>query len=128
MRGRGRPIVPQQGFHCIVDLEDVAFERCIECAATQGRCQLTASLLRGMAEQARTRNAEDAARVDAVRADIDNDGRRLLPLPMVGDRAADLADDEGDLDPAMTGRPIPALSVTALTGCVRQAYLKATEP
>ena len=84
--------MPQQGFHCIVDLEDVSFESCIECAATQGRCQLTASLLRGMADQARTRNLADEARV---------------------------ADAPG---------PIPALSVTALTGCTRQSYLKATEP
>jgi CRISPR/Cas system-associated exonuclease Cas4 (RecB family) len=83
--------VPQQGFHCIVDFEDVSFEGCVECAATLGRCQLTASLLRGMADQARARNSDDDA------------------------RARDAA-------------PIPVLSVTALTGCVRQAYLKATEP
>jgi hypothetical protein len=81
--------VPQQGFHCIVDFEDVSFEACIECAATRGRCQLTSSLVRGMAEQARARNADAAA-------------------------------------PAASA--IPALSVTALTGCIRQAYLKLTEP
>jgi CRISPR/Cas system-associated exonuclease Cas4 (RecB family) len=83
--------VPQQGFHCIVDFEDVSFEACVECATTLGRCQLTASLLRGMADQARARNADDDVRARAA-------------------------------------APIPVLSVTALTGCVRQAYLKATEP
>ena len=69
--------MPQQGFHCIVDLEDVSFEQCIGCAASLGRCQFTASLLRGMADQARER------------------------------------DDE-------------VISVTALTGCLRQSYLQAT--
>jgi CRISPR/Cas system-associated exonuclease Cas4 (RecB family) len=98
--------VPQQGFHCIVDLEDVSFEGCIECAATRGRCQLTASLLRGMADQARARNGEDDARALAAR-----DTRTVVNLPML--HAPD---------------PIPTLSVTALTGCVRQAFLKATEP
>ena len=92
--------MPQQGFHCIVDLEDVSFESCIECAATKGRCQLTASLLRGMADQARSRNDEDAARADL---------------------ATDVLSDDAP-------GPIPPLSVTALTGCVRQAFLKATEP
>jgi CRISPR/Cas system-associated exonuclease Cas4 (RecB family) len=88
--------VPQQGFHCIVDLEDVSYESCVECAATRGRCQLTASLLRGMAAQARSRNVEDAARMSRTQ-------------------------DDGSA-------PIPPLSVTALTGCVRQSFLKATEP
>jgi CRISPR/Cas system-associated exonuclease Cas4 (RecB family) len=81
--------VPQRGFHCIVDLEDVSFDGCIECAATRGRCQLTASLLRGMADQARARNDQD------------------------DDRAA--------------AAEVPPLSVTALTGCVRQSFLKSTE-
>src|SRR3712207_2879463 len=82
--GRGRPIVPQQGFHCIVDLEDVSFESCIECAATRGRCQLTASLLRGMAQQARGRNAEDEARANEARARVIHDGgSTLLHLPIV---------------------------------------------
>jgi CRISPR/Cas system-associated exonuclease Cas4 (RecB family) len=71
--------MPQQGFHCIVDFVDVSFDECIGCAATRGRCQFTASLLRGMADQA---------------------GQR---------------DDR-------------SISVTALTGCVRQAYLQATRP
>jgi CRISPR/Cas system-associated exonuclease Cas4 (RecB family) len=88
--------MPQQGFHCIVDFEDVSFEACVTCAATQGRCQLTASLLRGMADQARARNESDAER----------------------ERAR-----EDGLESAM-----PPLSVTALTGCTRQAYLKTTEP
>jgi CRISPR/Cas system-associated exonuclease Cas4 (RecB family) len=85
--GRGTD-VPQQGFHCIVDFEDVSFDACIDCASTLGRCQLTASLLRGMADQARDRNA--------------------------------------DLERAPS--PVSPLSVTALVGCVRQTYLKATEP
>jgi len=88
--------MPQHGFHCIVDFEDVSFEDCISCAATRGRCQLTASLLRGMADQARVRNASDAER----------------------ERAGD----------AGLASPAPPLSVTALTGCTRQAYLKAVEP
>ena len=67
--------MPQQGFHCIVDFEDVSFEACIECAATLGRCQLTASLLRGMADQARARNADDEARPGAAA----RHGRPLLP-------------------------------------------------
>ena len=71
--------MPQRGFHCIVDFIDLPFEQCIGCAASQGRCQFTASLLRGMADQATAR----------------------------------------DQDP-------PTISVTALTGCVRQAYLQAT--
>jgi CRISPR/Cas system-associated exonuclease Cas4 (RecB family) len=130
--------VPQQGFHCIVDLEDVSFESCIECAATRGRCQLTASLLRGMADQARSRNAEDQGRADAARArhdaararDAEKRSTLLVHLPMLGDSGSDLRDpDDIEVlanDP--TAIPIPPLSVTALTGCVRQAYLKATEP
>jgi CRISPR/Cas system-associated exonuclease Cas4 (RecB family) len=70
--------MPQQGFHCIVDFVDVPYERCIECAATQGRCQFTASILRGMAADARDRRHD-------------------------------------------------TLSVSTLVGCVRQAYLQATE-
>lgn len=97
MWGRGGPVVPQQGFHCIVDLEDVSFESCIACAATQGRCQLTASLLRGMADQSRARNRDIALTVVS--------GERDAP---------EIA--------------IPPLSVTALTGCVRQSFLKHTEP
>jgi CRISPR/Cas system-associated exonuclease Cas4 (RecB family) len=69
--------MPQRGFHCIVDFVDVPYQSCVDCAATEGRCQFTASLLRGMADQARQR------------------------------------DDS-------------AISVTSLTGCVRQSYLKAT--
>jgi len=121
--------VPQQGFHCIVDLEDVSFEACIECAATLGRCQLTASLLRGMADQARARNAEDEIRLGGTRGN-----GRLLALPIVGGLADDLADDahaETTIPEELgTGvsAAIPALSVTALTGCVRQAFLKTTEP
>jgi CRISPR/Cas system-associated exonuclease Cas4 (RecB family) len=49
-------VVPQRGFHCIVDFVDVSFEQCIGCAATEGRCQFTASLLRGMADQSRERD------------------------------------------------------------------------
>jgi len=121
--------VPQQGFHCIVDLEDVSFEACIECAATLGRCQLTASLLRGMAEQARARNAEDDARVRTARGT-----GAPLALPMLQDLRPDLAEGEVDETALLEdpeGAPsaaIPALSVTALTGCVRQAFLKTTEP
>jgi hypothetical protein len=98
----GGLVVPQQGFHCIVDLEDVSFESCIECAATLGRCQLTASLLRGMASQARSRATSRVA----------------------------LEGAEPELLQASAGTPatIPPISVTDLTGCVRQAYLKATEP
>ena len=93
--------MPQQGFHCIVDLEDVSFQACVECAATRGRCQLTSSLLRGMAEQAQARDAERSA-IDAP----------TVPSP----------------EPGEARPPLPAFSVTELTGCVRQAYLKATEP
>mgnify|MGYP000899221578 CR=1 FL=1 len=92
--------MPQRGFHCIVDFEDVSFEACIGCAATRGRCQLTASLLRGMADQVRARD-DDRARADATRETDQTEASRA---------------------------PLPALSVTALTGCVRQAYLKAVEP
>lgn len=121
--------MPQQGFHCIVDLEDVSFEACIECAATVGRCQLTASLLRGMADQARARNAEDDTRVRTARGT-----GTLLALPMLHEVVADLARGDADAtailgaseDPPSAA--IPALSVTALTGCVRQAFLKTTEP
>ena len=94
--------MPQQGFHCIVDLEDVSFESCIECAATLGRCQLTASLLRGMASQARSRATSRVA--------------------LEGAEPALLQASAGAL------ATIPAISVTDLTGCVRQAYLKETEP
>lgn len=73
--------MPQTGFHCIVDFVDVPFENCIDCAATRGRCQFTASILRGMVEQAHGR-APDAPN---------------------------------------------SVSVTTLTGCGRQAYLKETE-
>ena len=124
--------MPQQGFHCIVDLEDVSFEACIACAATLGRCQMTASLLRGMAQQARERNAEDEQRVRTARGH-----GTLLALPMLHDLTDDLGADlaeEGD-ERALFGKAdapasatIPALSVTALTGCVRQAFLKTTEP
>jgi CRISPR/Cas system-associated exonuclease Cas4 (RecB family) len=69
--------MPQQGFHCIVDFVDVPFEQCINCAATQGRCQFTASLLRGMADEAKRREHD-------------------------------------------------RISVSTLTGCVRQSYLQAT--
>jgi CRISPR/Cas system-associated exonuclease Cas4 (RecB family) len=55
-RPEGGPGVPQQGFHCIVDFVDVSFEDCVTCAATRGRCQFTASLLRGMADQAGQRD------------------------------------------------------------------------
>ena len=58
--------MPQQGFHCIVDWEDVSYERCIGCAASQGRCQFTASLLRGMAEQAKERDHERISVTDLV--------------------------------------------------------------
>jgi len=51
--------MPQQGFHCIVDFVDVPFRACVECAATQGRCQFTASLLREMAEQSRSRAPDE---------------------------------------------------------------------
>jgi hypothetical protein len=121
--------VPQQGFHCIVDLEDVSFDACIECAATLGRCQLTASLLRGMADQARARNADDEARMGTG-----SGAGTVLALPMLGDLEPDLGDGEFD-ETAVLEDPesppsaaIPALSVTALTGCVRQAFLKTTEP
>jgi CRISPR/Cas system-associated exonuclease Cas4 (RecB family) len=91
--------VPQQGFHCIVDFEDVSFDSCVTCAATQGRCQFTASVLRGMADQARTRSQEQAG------ARLQKGGPTAEPVAA-----------------------IPKLSVTALVGCTRQAYLKATEP
>jgi hypothetical protein len=126
--------VPQQGFHCIVDLEDVSFEACIECAATLGRCQMTVSLLRGMADQARERNVGDEARLGGTRGE-----GTLLMLPMVHARSAAVSVDGpagGELDEAAIledpeeppAEAIPALSVTALTGCVRQAFLKSTEP
>ena len=118
--------MPQQGFHCIVDLEDVSFESCVECAATRGRCQLTASLLRGMADQARQRNADDEIRFSASRGD-----GRLFALPIVGglaDGPDDGADDGAAILEAPAPAGIPALSVTALTGCVRQVFLKTTEP
>jgi CRISPR/Cas system-associated exonuclease Cas4 (RecB family) len=130
--------MPQQGFHCIVDVEDVSFEACVECAATLGRCQLTASLLRGMADQARSRNADNNARAQTAR-----DNGTLLRLPVVGDLAnepmasnaggstGDIAGEQrGDPVPmvAPVAGPIPVLSVTELTGCTRQAYLKVTEP
>jgi len=116
--------VPQQGFHCIVDLEDVSFESCVECAATKGRCQLTASLLRGMADQARARNAEDDGRASAARVRAETTGSTLVHLPMLGDDSLDDGEELVTPDSA----PVPALSVTALTGCTRQAFLKATEP
>ncbi|MCC6178040.1 MAG: PD-(D/E)XK nuclease family protein [Chloroflexi bacterium] len=53
--------MPQRGYHCIVDFEDVSFDACIGCAATKGRCQFTASILRGMADQAKAREVEHAA-------------------------------------------------------------------
>jgi hypothetical protein len=121
--------VPQQGFHCIVDLEDVSFDACIECAATLGRCQLTASLLRGMAEQARARNADDERRLGTG-----SGAGTVLALPMLGDLEPDLGDGEVDETAVLEdsesspSAAIPALSVTALTGCVRQAFLKTTEP
>jgi hypothetical protein len=125
--------VPQQGFHCIVDFEDVSFEQCVECAATQGRCQLTASLLRGMADQARARNAEDDVRAATAREHAQAVPSRLVHLPMLGEQHAEPTEDpDDDLVPdELHGpgpAPVPALSVTALTGCVRQAFLKATEP
>src|SRR5215212_10342232 len=128
--GRRRPIVPQQGFHCIVDLEDVAFESCIECAATKGRCQFTASLLRGMADQARARNAEDDVRAAVARDNVEAKHSTLIHLPMLGTQPIDdLSDDLSPEDVHAAGSPpIPALSVAALTGCVRQAFLKVTEP
>ena len=73
--------MPQKGFHCIVDFVDVSYAACVECAATKGRCQFTASLLRGMAEQ--------------------SEGRQ----------------------PDAPG----SASVTSLTGCARQTFLKETE-
>jgi PD-(D/E)XK nuclease superfamily len=124
--------VPQQGFHCIVDFEDVSFEACIECAATLGRCQLTASLLRGMADQARARNDDDEARARAA----SNDGRRLA-LPMLDDHVGRPAEDLTDGPAGDTAAEavdtlappaIPAITITELTGCTRQAYLKATVP
>jgi CRISPR/Cas system-associated exonuclease Cas4 (RecB family) len=123
--------VPQHGFHCIVDLEDVSFEACIACAATLGRCHLTASLLRGMADQARERNADDAVRFGTRRGN-----GRLLALPIVGGLADGPGQDDAEGDEpaiedadALTQLPsIPALSVTALTCCVRQSFLKTTVP
>src|SRR5687767_15387851 len=82
-----------------------------------------------MADQARQRNVDDDARARAARGD-----GTVLVLPMVGDLDNDLADNAGDEaglleDPAiLEPAAIPALSVTALTGCVRQAFLKTTEP
>jgi CRISPR/Cas system-associated exonuclease Cas4 (RecB family) len=98
--------VPQQGFHCIVDFEDVSFDACIECAATQGRCQFTASILRGMAEQSQSRERTSLEQTSRPAAAFEADGASI----------------------AMTGGAIPKLSVTALVGCTRQAYLKATGP
>jgi len=48
---------------------------------------------------------------------------------MLGGSESDLG-EPAVLTPAkqLTETPIPPLSVTALTGCVRQSYLKATEP
>jgi hypothetical protein len=102
VRSLGERLVPQQGFHCIVDFEDISFESCIECAATEGRCQLTASLLRGMAAQARSR-AEARGTPDQLHPGT------------VGLSTESL-------------QPVPTLNVTDLTGCVRQSFLKATEP
>jgi CRISPR/Cas system-associated exonuclease Cas4 (RecB family) len=83
-----------------------------------------------MAEQAQARNAEDATRADLAAERADREMRAVVSLPMLGDAPADGIDDGGpaeqDAD-GLTG-PVPALSVTALTGCVRQAYLKTTEP
>lgn len=73
--------MPQQGFHCIVDFVDVPYSACVECAATKGRCQFTASLLRGMAEQSGGRQPDEPG----------------------------------------------SASVTSLTGCARQTFLKETE-
>ena len=73
--------MPQKGFHCIVDFVDVPYAACVECAATKGRCQFTASLLRGMAEQSRGRQPDE----------------------------------------------VGSVSVTSLTGCARQTFLKETE-
>jgi CRISPR/Cas system-associated exonuclease Cas4 (RecB family) len=48
----------------------------------------------------------------------------------LGESTDDLVDPADGLAdaPIPTDAPIPPLRVTALTGCVRQAYLKATEP
>ena len=89
-----------------------------------------------MAEQARARNADDAARVLIARGP-----GGPLALPMLHElraascesRVGSVAD--GDVDAAAIleeaeeapSEAIP-LSVTALTGCVRQAFLKSTEP
>jgi len=111
--------VPQQGFHCIVDFEDVSFDSCITCAATQGRCQFTASILRGMADQARARQ-ESGVRSQDSGGDGAPVGVGLAPPD-----ESDLLDELG-ADHAVVA--VPKLSVTTLVGCTRQAYLKATEP
>jgi hypothetical protein len=71
-----------------------------------------------MADQAQARNAEDDLRALAAR-----EAGTVVRLPMLGEAA-----DEPIVDLAVERAAVPALSVTALTGCVRQAYLKATEP
>ena len=122
--------MPQQGFHCIVDFEDVTFEACIECAATLGRCQLTASLLRGMADQARQRNVDDDARARAAaRRRHACWSCRWSATWTTTSRTTERTRSACWKDPAILApAAIPALSVTALTGCVRQAFLKTTEP
>src|SRR5690349_4558923 len=112
-RAKGSRDVPQHGFHCIVDFEDVSFDSCITCAATQGRCQFTASILRGMADQARARDEGRGTRGE----------RELVEVGLAPPERLDLPDE-----PAAVGASIPKLSVTTLVGCTRQAYLKATEP
>jgi hypothetical protein len=107
--------VPQQGFHCIVDFEDVSFDSCITCAATQGRCQFTASILRGMADQARSRDEGRGTRGEGEPVEVGLAPPEKLALL-----------DESGADHG--GTAIPKLSVTTLVGCTRQAYLKATEP
>jgi CRISPR/Cas system-associated exonuclease Cas4 (RecB family) len=76
-----------------------------------------------MADQARSRNDEDEARAEAARVRNSTRSAALVHLPMLGDSPDDLVDQSDD----PIAVPIPPLSVTALTGCVRQAYLKATE-
>jgi CRISPR/Cas system-associated exonuclease Cas4 (RecB family) len=119
--------VPQQGFHCIVDFEDVSFDSCISCAETQGRCQFTASILRGMAAQSRSRDEGRVASSEWRAASGQAAGERepagvgQAPPEKPGE-----SKDGGAL--ADADDVIPKLSVTALVGCTRQAYLKATEP
>ena len=60
---------------------DVSYQACVECAATKGRCQFTASLLRGMAAQSGGRQPDEPG----------------------------------------------SASVTSLTGCARQTFLKGAE-